>query len=71
MPLTTCSEFALHVHKMPGDPRRPGLYTIGVWEGTMLLRGVCLAQPIDSALAAFRKVLEESGQPATGCFAGQ
>jgi hypothetical protein len=56
-----CSEFALHVHKKPGNADRPDLYTIGVWEGTVL-RGICHAQPIDCAVSALRRTLEEAGQ---------
>jgi hypothetical protein len=58
-----CFEFALHVHKLPGNSQHPELYTIGVWEQTAL-RGVCLAQPIDPALAALRRLFEAAGQPA-------
>ena len=56
-------EFSLHVHKPKGNARRPALFTIAIWEGAVLLRGICHAQPLDAALGALRKVLEVCGQP--------
>ena len=29
-------EFSLHVHKLMGNARRPALFTIAIWEGTVL-----------------------------------
>jgi len=54
------AEFSFHVHKL-GNAGRPALFTIAIWEGTVL-RGICYAQPLDAALAAFRKVLDEWGR---------
>ena len=54
------SEFSFHVHKKAGNADRPALYTVGIWEGTGL-HGICHVQPIDTALAAVRRVLEEPG----------
>jgi hypothetical protein len=65
-----CFEFALHVHKLPGNSAHPELYTIGVWEQTTL-RGVCLAQPLDSALSAVRQLLEAAGRPTEASLARQ
>jgi hypothetical protein len=62
MPFAVPYEFALHVHKLPGNSRHPDVYTIGVWEQTTL-RGVCLAQPLESALVALRNLLEAAGRP--------
>ena len=59
------AEFSFHVPKLMADARRPALFTIAIWEGTVL-RGICYEQPIDAALAAFRKILEEWGREATG-----
>jgi len=59
-------EFSFHVHKLKGTARRPALFTIAIWEGTVLLRGICYAQPLNTALAALRKVLEECGREAMG-----
>ena len=59
------AEFSFHVHKLMANARRPALFTIAIWEGTVL-RGICYAQPLDAALAAFRKILEEWGREATG-----
>ena len=56
------SEFALHVHKKCGDEEHADLYTIGVWEDSVL-RGICHAQPIDAAVGAFRGFLHEAGKP--------
>ena len=58
------AEFSFHVHKLMANPRRPALFTVAIWEGTVL-RGVCYAQPLDDVLAAFRKILEEWGREAT------
>jgi hypothetical protein len=52
------SEFDLHVWKKPGDP---DLYTVGVWDDRYQIVSLCHIQPIDSALAAVRKVLEKAG----------
>jgi hypothetical protein len=57
------SEFAFHVHRKAGDAKRPALFSIGVWEGK-ILRAICHTQPIDDALAAIRRVLEEPERPA-------
>jgi hypothetical protein len=59
------AEFSFHVHKLTADARRPALFTIAIWEGTVL-RSICYAQPLDAALAAFRKIPEEWGREATG-----
>lgn len=61
--MATNSEFSFHVHKKTGNAQSPALYTIGLWEGTVL-RGICHTQPLDGALAAVRLVLEESGKAA-------
>ena len=53
-------EFSVHVHKLMGNAQRPALFTIGLWEGNVL-RAICYTQPLDAALLAVRKVLEESG----------
>jgi hypothetical protein len=53
------------VHKLMANARRPALFTFSIWEGTVL-RGICSAQPLDAALAAFRKILEEWGREETG-----
>jgi hypothetical protein len=58
-------EFSFQVHKLMGDARRPAVFTIGLWEGTAL-RGICYAQPLDTALAAIRKILEECRTKAMG-----
>jgi len=58
----TCSEFALHIHKISGNKEHPDLYTIGIWDGT-LLRAICHIQPIECALAALRRTLEETTRP--------
>jgi hypothetical protein len=50
------AEFSFHVHKLMANARHPALFTIAIWEGSVL-RGICCAQPLDAALAAFRKVL--------------
>jgi hypothetical protein len=63
MPFAVPYEFALHVHKLPGNSDHPDVYTIGVWEQTAL-RTVCLAQPIDPALAALRGLFETAAQAA-------
>ncbi len=63
MASAVCFEFALHVHKLPGNSRHPELYTIGVWEGSVL-RGICLAEPLDSAMKELRELLEAAGEPA-------
>jgi hypothetical protein len=60
MPFPVPYEFALHVHKLPGNSRHPHVYTIGVWEQTTL-RGVCLA--IESALTTLRKLFDAAGRP--------
>jgi hypothetical protein len=52
------AEFSFHLHKLMASPRCPALLSIAIWEGTVL-RSICYAQPLDAALAAFRKVLEE------------
>ncbi len=57
------SEFSFHVHKKAGNADRPALYTVGIWEGTVL-HSICHVQPIDTALAAVRRVLEEPGYTA-------
>lgn len=57
------SEFSFHVHKKAGNGERPALFTVGLWEGTVQ-RGICHTQPIDDALAAIRRVLEEPERPA-------
>ena len=59
------AELSFHVHKLMANARRPALFTIAIWEGTALL-SICCAQPLDVALAAFRKILEEWGREATG-----
>ena len=59
------AELSFHVHKLMADARRPALFTIAIWEGAVL-RGICYAQPLDAALAAFCKILEEWGSEATG-----
>ena len=49
----------------PESPAAPALNCeLAIWEGTLLLRGICYAQPLDAALAAFRNVLEEWGREA-------
>ena len=58
-------EFSFHVHKLMCSTRRPALFTIAVWKGTVL-RGICYAQSLDDALAAFCRVLEECGKQPTG-----
>ena len=58
-------EFSLHVHKLMGNAQRPALFTIAIWEETVL-RGICYAQPLDAALDAFRKLLEEWGRQPMG-----
>src|SRR5258708_14809186 len=45
------SEFSFHVHKKAGNADRSALYTVGIWEGTVL-HSICHVQPIDTALAA-------------------
>jgi hypothetical protein len=62
MPFAVPYEFALHVHKLPGNSRHPDVYTIGVWEQTTL-RGICLAQPLESALTTLRNLLDSAGRP--------
>ena len=42
------AEFSFHVHKLTADARRPALFTIAIWEGTVL-RSICYAQPLDAA----------------------
>ena len=59
------AEFSFQVHKLVANARRPALFTIAIREGTVL-RGICYAQPLDAALAPFRKILEEWGREATG-----
>ena len=58
-------EFSFHVHKLMANARRPALFTIAIWEGTVL-RGICYAQPLEAHLAAFRKVLDPWGREAMG-----
>jgi len=58
------AEFSFHVHKL-GNAQSPPLFTIAIWEGTVLRR-ICYAQPLDAAPAAFRKVLEEWGRQPMG-----
>ena len=53
-------EFSFHVHKLMA------LFTLAIWDGALLLRGICYAQPLDAALTALRKVLEERGREARG-----
>jgi len=53
-------EFSLHVHKISRTAQHDELYTIGLWRGTVLC-GICHVQPIDHALAALRRVLEQAG----------
>jgi hypothetical protein len=52
------AEFSFHVHKLMANARRPALFTIAIWDRTVL-RGICYAGTLDAALAAFRKILEE------------
>ena len=56
---------SFHVHKLKGNAQGPALFTITIWEGTVL-RGIWYAQPLNAALAAFREVLEEWGREAMG-----
>ena len=67
MATTTCSEFSLHVHKKFADAQRGDVYTIGVWEGSSVLRAICHAQRIDDAVTAFRNFLQEAGRPVEIC----
>jgi hypothetical protein len=58
------SEFALHIHKTLGNAQSPDLYTIAVWQELSVLSGICYSRPIDDALAALRRTLEEAGKVA-------
>ena len=58
------TEFSLHIHKTLGDARGPDLYTIALWHDLSVLRGICYSRPIDEALAALRRTLEEAGNVA-------
>ena len=60
--MTVSSEFSLHMHKTLGDARSPDLYTIILWHELSVLRGICYSRPIDDALAALRRTLEEAGK---------
>ena len=62
--MTISSEFSLHIHKTLGDAQGPALYTIALWQELSVLRGVCYSRPIDDALAALRRTLEEAGKVA-------
>ena len=62
--MTVSSEFSLHIHKVLGDARGPDLYTIALWHELSVLRGICYYRPIDDALAALRRTLEEAGKVA-------
>ena len=62
--MTISSEFSLHIHKTLGDSQRPELYTIALWHELSVLCGICYSRPIDDALAALRRVLEEAGKVA-------
>ena len=57
-------EFSLHIHKTLGDAQRPDLYTVALWHELSVLRGICYSRPIDDALAALRRTLEEAGKVA-------
>ena len=57
-------EFSLHIHKTLGGAQRPDLYTIALWHELSVLRGICYSRPIDDALAALRRTLEEAGKVA-------
>ena len=59
--MTVSLEFSLHIHKILGDAHRPDLYTIALWHELSVLRGICYSRPIDDALAALRRTLEEAG----------
>jgi len=62
--MTISSEFSLHIHKSLGNAQGPDLYTIALWQELSVLRGICYSQPIDDALAALRRALEEAGKVA-------
>ena len=62
--MTISCEFSLHIHKALGDSQRPDLYTIALWHELSVLRGICYSRPIDDALAALRRALEEAGKVA-------
>ena len=59
--MTVSLELSLHIHKTLGDAHRPDLYTIALWQELSVLRGICYSRPIDDALAALRRTLEEAG----------
>ena len=58
------TEFSLHIHKTHGDAQGPDLYTIALWQELSVLRGICYSRPIDDALVALRRTLEEAGKVA-------
>jgi hypothetical protein len=58
------TEFSLHIHKTFGGGQGPDLYTIALWHELSVLRGICYSRPIDDALAALRRALEEAGKVA-------
>ena len=62
--MTISSEFSLHIHKSLGNAQGPDLYTIALWQELSVLRGICYSQPIDDALPALRRALEEAGKVA-------
>jgi hypothetical protein len=62
--MTISSEFSLHIHKTLGDAKGPDLYTIALWYELSVLRGICYFRPIDDALAALRRALEQAGKVA-------
>src|ERR1700694_4206092 len=57
-------EFGLHIHKKTATGQGQDLYTIGVWKGSTL-RAICHVQPLDHALSALRKLLDQTGKSQT------
>ncbi len=55
-------ELRFQIHKIPATAQHDDLYTIGLWQGSVLC-GICYVQPIDRALVALRRVLEGAGNP--------
>jgi hypothetical protein len=60
--MTISLELWLHIHKTLGDAESRDLYTVALWHELSVLRGICYSRPIDDALAALRRTLEEAGK---------